>query len=57
MINFDYAHIVETIMYQRRNNVQPMELSAIPVEMLAILHKCVDPQESGVVKSMFMKCT
>lgn len=57
MINLDYAHIAETIMYQRKKNVQPMELSAIPVEMLTILQKCVDPQESGVVKSMFMKCT
>lgn len=51
------THIVETIMYQRKKNVQPMEISAKPVEMLTILQKCVDPQESGVVKSMFMKCT
>lgn len=57
MVNLNYAHIMETIMYQRRKNVQHMELFAIPVEMLTILLKCVDPQESGVVKSMFMKCT
>lgn len=44
--------------YCGNNHVPKKEkCPAIPAEMLTILQKFVDPQESGVVKSMFMKCT